>query len=153
MTNLHNFKFIKYLLITLVIYNIISLLVLFSPIKSLKYSLWNLMPYDYIYLINFPNNLKKLSLLNSTNRNEIKKALKKNETKNLLDINYWNYNLIIDSYSKETNKDFEKSFINLFFLTKNNQSKNLDLKKYFISNFNLFSIDNRQKILKNYNLE
>ena len=111
------------------------------------------MPYDYTYLINFPNNLKKLSLLNSTNRNEIKKALKKNETKNLLDINYWNYNLIIDSYSKETNKDFEKSFINLFFLTKNNQSKNLDLKKYFISNFNLFSIDNRQKILKNYNLE
>ena len=150
MTDLHNFKFLKYLLITLVVYNIISLLVLFSPIKSLKYSLWNLMPYDYIYLINFPNNLKKLSLLNSTNRNEIKKALKKNETKNLLDINYWNYNLIIDSYSKETNKDFEKSFINLFFLTKNNQSKNLDLKKYFISNYKFFSDKSKKIILDNY---
>ena len=150
MTNLHNFKFLKYLLITLVIYNIISLLVLFSPIKSLKYSLWNLMPYDYIYLINFPNNLKKLSLLNSTNRNEIKKALKKNETKNLLDINYWNYNLIIDSYSKETNKDFEKSFINLLFLTKNNKAKNLDLKKYFVLNYNFFSENNKKIILDNY---
>ena len=150
MTNLHNFKFIKYLLITLVIYNIISLLVLYSPIKSLKYSLWNLMPYDYIYLINFPNNLKKLSLLNSTNRNEIKKALRKNETKNLLDINYWNYNLIIDSYSKENNKDFEKSYINLFFLTKNNKAKNLDLKKYFISNYNYFSENNKKIILNNY---
>ena len=108
------------------------------------------MPYDYIYLINFPNNLKKLSLLNSTNRNEIKKALKKNETKNLLDINYWNYNLIIDSYSKETNKDFEKSFINLLFLTKNNKAKNLDLKKYFVSNFNYFSENNKKIILDNY---
>ena len=150
MTNLHNFKFVKYLLITLVIYNIISLLVLFSPIKSLKYSLWNLMPYDYTYLINFPNNLKKLSLLSSTNRNEIKEALKKNETKNLLDINYWNYNLIIDSYSKETNKDFEKSFINLFFLTKNTQTKNFDVKKYFVTNYKFFTKKNKTIILDNY---
>ena len=111
------------------------------------------MPYDYKYLVNYPNDLKNLSLLNSTNRDFIKEGLNKNSSRNILDINYWNYNLIIDSYSKEKNKDFEKSFINLFFLTKNNQSKNLDLKKYFISNFSQFSIDNRQKILKNYNLE
>ena len=108
------------------------------------------MPYDYTNLINFPNNLKRLSLLNSTNRNEIKEALKKNETKNLLDVNYWNYNLIIDSYSKEFIKDFEKSFINLFFLTKNNKPKNLDLKKYFISNYNYFSENNKKIILDNY---
>ena len=83
------------------------------------------MPYDYIYMINYPNNLKDLSLLNSTNRGKIKVALKKNISRNILNINYWNYNLIIDSYSKKKNKDFEKSFINLFFLTKNNQSKKL----------------------------
>ena len=108
------------------------------------------MPYDYTYLLNYPTNLKKLSLLNSNNRNEIKEALKKNETKNLLDINYWNYNLIIDSYSKETNKDFEKSYINLFFLTQNNEIKNLDLKKYFILNYNYFSEKNKKIILDNY---
>ena len=108
------------------------------------------MPYDYTYLLNYPINLKKLSLLNSNNRNEIKEALKKNETKNLLDINYWNYNLIIDSYSKETNKDFEKSYINLFFLSQNNEIKNLDLKKYFISNYNFFSENNKKIILDNY---
>ena len=150
MTNLHNFKFLKYLLITLVVYNIISLLVLFSPIKSLKYSLWKLIPYDYKYLIDYPNNLRKLSLLNSSNRNEIKKALRINESKNLLDVNYWNYNLIINSYSKDTNKDFEKSYLNLFFLTKNNQSKTLDLKKYFISNYNFFSEKSKKIILDNY---
>jgi len=108
------------------------------------------MPYDYTYLLNYPTNLKKLSLLNSNNRNEIKEALKKNETKNLLDINYWNHNLIIDSYSKEKNKDFENSFIKLFFLTKNNQSKNFDLKKYFVTNYKFFTEKNKKIILDNY---
>ena len=108
------------------------------------------MPYDYKYLVNYPNDLKKLSLLNSTNRDLIKEILSKNSSKNLLDINFWNYNLIIDSYSKEKSKNFEKSFINLFFLTKNNQTKNLDLKKYFISNYYLFSEDNKKIILDNY---
>ena len=108
------------------------------------------MPYDYKYLINFPTNLSKLSLLNSINRNEIKEALKINESKNLLNINYWNYNLIIDSYSKKLNQDFEKSFINIFFLTKNNKTKNLDLKKYFVSNYNYFSDNNIKIILDNY---
>jgi hypothetical protein len=108
------------------------------------------MPYDYNYLINYPTNLRKSSLLNSINRNEIKEALKKNETKNILNINYWNYNLIIDSYSKEFNKDFEKSYINIFFLTKNNETKNLDLKKYFILNYNYFSENNKKVILDNY---
>ena len=75
------------------------------------------MPYDYKYLINYPTNQKGLSLLNSINRNRIKEGLNKNSSRNTLDINYWNYNLIIDSYSKENNKDFEQSFINLFFLT------------------------------------
>ena len=150
MTKSHSFKFLKYLLIALVVYNVISLLILFSPFKSLKYSLWYIMPYDYKYLINYPTNLRELSLLNSTNRNEIKKALSKNESRNALNINYWNYNLIIDSYSKDTNKDFEKSYLNLFFLTKNNQSKTLDLKKYFISNYNFFSEKGKKIILDNY---
>ena len=150
MTNIHSFKYLKYSLIILILYNIISLLVLFLPFKSLKYSLWNMMPYDYKYLVNYPNNLKDLSLLNSTNRDFIKEVLSKNSSRNLLNINYWNYNLIIDNYSKEKNQDFEKSFINSFLLSKNNQSKNLDLKKYFISNYNLFSEKSKKIILDNY---
>ena len=150
MANIHTFKYLKYSLIILILYNIISLIVVFLPFKSLKYSFWNIMPYDYKYLVNYPNDLKNLSLLNSTNRDFIKEGLNKNSSRNALNINYWNYNLIIDSYSKEKNKDFEKSFINLFFLTKNNQSKNLDLKKYFISNYNLFSEKNKKIILDNY---
>ena len=109
------------------------------------------MPYDYTYIINFPNNQKDLSLLNSTNRDRIKEGLNKNSSRNALSINYWNYNLIIDSYSKENNRDFENSFINLFYLTKNNQSKSFDLKKFFISNYKFFSNKAKKEILKNYN--
>ena len=150
MANIHSFKYLKYSLIILILYNIISLLVLFLPFKSLKYNLWNMMPYDYKYLVNYPNDLKNLSLLNSTNRDFIKEGLNKNSSRNVLNINYWNYNLIIDSYSKEKNKDFEKSFINLFILTKNNQSKNIDLKKYFVTNYKFFSEKNKKLILDNY---
>jgi hypothetical protein len=40
--------------------------------------------------------------------------------------------------------------MNLFFLTKNNKKKNLDLKKYFILHYKFFSKENKKKILKNY---
>tara|TARA_B100001173_G_scaffold250209_1_gene220973 strand:+ start:706 stop:1161 length:456 start_codon:yes stop_codon:yes gene_type:complete len=151
MINFHYLKFFKYILSLLVIYNIISLLVLFLPLKDLKNIFWKFSPYDYSYLIGYPNSLNDLSLLTLVNRKEIKEKLIINESRNILNIEYWNYNLIIDNYAKNQNKDFEKSFLNLFLLTKNNKNKQLDLKKYFISNFNFFSEKNKKFILKNIN--
>ena len=129
----------------------ISLTLLFAPINSLKLKLWNLTPYDYTYILEFPNNFNKKSLLSEVNRNQINSFLDKNIKRNLLNINFWNRKLIIESYDKYKNKNFEKSFINLYFLTKNNREKNLDLKKYFILNFDLFSKKNKNIIIKNYN--
>ena len=151
MNILHYKFFLKYSLIILILYNLISLFILFNPIKSLKNNLWHLTPYDYSFGMKFPNNLEKKSLLNKTNRDELTSFLDKNISKNLLNINFWNKKLIIDSYSKEENNDFEQSFINLFQLTKNNKQKNLDLKKYFVVNYNYFSEENKKKILENYN--
>ena len=108
------------------------------------------MPYDYTYSLNFPVYLEKLSLLNSSNINEINLFLNKNTNRNLLDINFWNKKLIINNYSKSKNQEFEKSFINLFFLTKNNSSRNLELKKYFILNYDYFSKESKKVILDNY---
>ena len=98
-----------------------------------------------------PNNYNKKSLLNEFNRNEINSFLNKNINKNLLNINYWNQKLIITNYDKNKNKNFEEAFMNLFFLTKNNKEKNLDLKKYFILNYNYFSEKNKKIIIDNYN--
>ena len=108
------------------------------------------MPYDYTYSLNFPIYLEKLSLLNSSNINEINLFLNKNTNRNLLNINFWNKKLIINNYSKSKNQEFEKSFINLFFLTKNNSSRNLELKKYFILNYDYFTEKNKKIIMDNY---
>tara|TARA_Y100000768_G_scaffold374555_1_gene344383 strand:- start:52 stop:507 length:456 start_codon:yes stop_codon:yes gene_type:complete len=149
--NFHFKNLLKYSLVSLIIYNLITLTLLFSPINSLKLKLWNLTPYDYTYILDFPNNFNNKSLLSQANRNQINSFLDKNINRNLLNINFWNRKLIVESFDKYENKNFEKSFIYLFFLTKNNREKNLDLKKYFISNYNLFSKKSKKIILENYN--
>ncbi len=150
MTISHFKNIFKYSLIILIIYNLITLTLLFAPIKSLKLTLWKFTPYDYAYIVGFPNNFKKKSLLNEFSRNELKSFLNKNIHKNLLNINFWNQKLIVENYDKKEDQSFEKSFKNLFFLTKNNKEKNLDLKKYFIVNYKYFSHEVKLKILQNY---
>ena len=128
----------------------ISLFVLFSPIKSLKYNFWKLTPYDYTFLLKFPNYFENKSLLNEFNRIEISSYLEKNYNRNFLNVNFWNKKLFIDDYSKNKNNDFEKSFLNIFLLTKNNENKNFELKKYFIFNYNYFTEKNKKIVMNNY---
>ena len=148
---LFHYKIIaKYIFISLILYNLISLFILFSHIKSLKYNFWRLTPYDYTFLLKFPNYFENKSLLNEFNRIEISSYLKKNDNRNFLNVNFWNKKLFIDDYSKNINNDFEQSFINIFLLTKNNEAKNFELKKYFIFNYNYFTEKNKKIIMDNY---
>jgi len=140
----------KYVFISLILYNLISLFILFSPIKSLKYNFWKLTPYDYTFLLKFPNYFENKSLLNEFNRIEISSYLEKNYNRNFLNVDFWNKKLFIDDYSKNINNNFEQSFINIFLLTKNNEAKNFDLKKYFIFNYNYFTEKNKKIIMDNY---
>ena len=128
----------------------ISLFILFSPIKSLKYNFWKLTPYDYTFLLKFPNYFENKSLLNEFKRIEISSYLEKNYNRNFLNVDFWNKKLFIDDYSKNINNDFEQSFINIFLLTKNNEAKNFELKKYFIFNYNYFTEKNKKIIMDNY---
>jgi len=140
----------KYVFISLILYNLISLFILFSPIKSLKYNFWKLTPYDYTFLLKFPNYFENKSLLNEFNRIEISSYLEKNYNRNFLNVDFWNKKLFIDDYSKNVNNDFEQSFINIFLLTKNNEAKNFELKKYFIFNYDYFTEKNKKIIMDNY---
>ena len=140
----------KYIFISLILYNLISLFILFSPIKSLKYNFWKLTPYDYTFLLKFPNYFENKSLLNEFNRIEISSYLEKNYNRNFLNVDFWNKKLFIDDYSKNISNDFEKSFLNTFLLTKNNETKNFELKKYFIFNYDYFTEKNQKIIMDNY---
>ena len=95
--------------------------------------------------------MEDLSLFNEYNRDEINSYLKKNNNRNILNVNYWNKRFFIDEYSKDKKNDFERSFTNIFLLTKNNKGKNFELKKYFIFNYNSFSEKNKKEIIENYN--
>ena len=131
-------------------YNVISLYVLFYSSDNLKLYLWKFMPYDYKNAIKFPSNFNQLSLLNKKNIKKIKFALDQNLKKNLLNVDYLNYKLFIENLEKENNNSFEKTFISLFLLTKNNKDKKYNLKKYFLSNYNYFSEESKNIIVKNY---
>ena len=54
---------------------------------------------------------------------------------------------------KNSSFEIEKNYNNYLDINLNHDLiiKNLDLKKYFILNYNFFSKENKKKILKNYN--
>ncbi len=120
------------------------------PNYTIKSSLWNVSPYNYKQIISFPLHFKDLSLKNSENRILITNFLNKNSKRDVLNVEFWQNKLVLDNYKKNINSDFEKSFLHLFFLTKNNKLKNFDLKKYFFKNFNYFSEPAKNTVLKNY---
>ena len=148
---IHYKSIFKYIFISLIAYNLISLFILFTPIKSLKYNFWKFTPYDYNFILKFPNYYEQKFLFNEFERDKIISILKKNNNRNFLSINFWNKKLFVNDLSKTKDIDFEKSFMNLFFLTKNNETKNFELKKYFVLNFDYFSEKNKKIIIDNYN--
>jgi hypothetical protein len=76
--------------------------------------------------------------------------LNKNEYKDYLEIDFWNYKLIIESIDRDNIKKSEKSFYKALILSKNNPDVNLKLREYFIQNYSRFSNDYKNKILINF---
>tara|TARA_B100000787_G_scaffold130355_1_gene99268 strand:+ start:1752 stop:2006 length:255 start_codon:yes stop_codon:yes gene_type:complete len=70
--------------------------------------------------------------------------------KDFLDINFWNYKLILESIDRENIDELEISFYKAFMLSKNNTKINLELRNYFIKNYSKFSKKYKNIILKNF---
>ena len=84
------------------------------------------------------------------NRLLIISFLNENSYKDYLDIDFWNYKKILESFDRNNIKNLEKSFYKAFILSKNNQKINLELRKYFIQNYSKFSNEYKNKILKSF---
>jgi len=76
--------------------------------------------------------------------------LNKNIYKDYLDVDFWNYKQIIESIDRDNIKELEKSFYKAFILSKNNPKINLEFREYFIKNYSKFSLEHKNKILKNF---
>ena len=135
--------FFRYSIIFLIIYNILILLILFLPSLTIKQQLWKYTLYDYKYLTGYPTNLNKLSLLDKSNINKINELIELNEKKNFLDVEYWNYKLILNKFKNNNINNMEDSFIKTLILSKNNNLKLEDLKIFYVKNYLLFSESNK----------
>ena len=144
------FLILKLFITLLLTYNIAAVSILYFPSTNIKNLLWKWTPYNYEQSLYFPNNLSNLSLLNMNNRLLIISFLNKNSYKDYLDIDFWNYKKILESFDRNNIKNLEKSFYKAFILSKNNQKINLELRKYFIQNYSKFSNEYKNKILKNF---
>ena len=144
------FHFLKLFIILLLTYNIIVVSLLYFPVINIQNFLWKWTPYNYKQILYYPNNLRELSLLNKTNRLLIISFLNKNIYKDYLDIDFWNYKKLLESFDRNNIKNLEKSFYKAFILSKNNQKINIELRKYFIQNYSKFSNEYKNKILKSF---
>ena len=150
MKKLSFFLILKLFIILLLTYNIVVVSILYFPSTNIKNLLWKWTPYNYEQSLYFPNNLSNLSLLNMNNRLLIISFLNENSYKDYLDIDFWNYKKILESFDRNNIKNLEKSFYKAFVLSKNNQKINLELREYFIKNYSKFSNEYKNKILKNF---
>ena len=150
MKKLSFFLILKLFIILLLTYNIVVVSILYFPSTNIKYLLWKWTPYNYEQSLYFPNNLSSLSLLNMNNRLLIISFLNENSYKDYLNIDFWNYKKILESFDRNNIKNLEKSFYKAFVLSKNNQKINLELREYFIKNYSKFSNEYKNKILKNF---
>ena len=144
------FLILKLFITLLLTYNIAAVSILYFPSTNIKNLLWKWTPYNYEQSLYFPNNLSNLSLLNMNNRLLIISFLNKNSYKDYLDIDFWNYKKLLESFDRNNIKNLEKSFYKAFILSKNNQKINLELRKYFIQNYSKFSNEYKNKILKSF---
>ena len=144
------FLILKLFITLLLTYNIAAVSILYFPSTNIKNLLWKWTPYNYEQSLYFPNNLSNLSLLNMSNRLLIISFLNKNSYKDYLDIDFWNYKKILESFDRNNIKNLEKSFYKAFILSKNNQKINIELRKYFIQNYSKFSNEYKNKILKSF---
>ena len=143
------FNFLKLLITVLLTYNIFVLSILYIPLNNIKNLLWKWTPYNYKQILYYPNNMKKLSLLNKSNRFLILSYLNENLYNDHLDIDFWNYKQIIEIIDRDNIKDFEKSFYKAYMLSKNNEKINFKLREYFKKNYSRFSNEYKKKILVN----
>ena len=76
--------------------------------------------------------------------------LQKTEKKSALDNKYWEMKVLHQINNDVSRIEFEKNFINLFVLSKNNKKKNKSLKLYYLRNIPRFSDEVGRIVLSKY---
>ena len=143
-------KYFNKILIILIAYNTLVLSMVFLAPLSIKDFFWQITPYSYKQIFGFPLNLKTLDLRYKNNQNQILSFLEKNESRNNLDIDFWNYKFNILNINQQYSDEIQEAFYKIFILSKNNENKNAELKNYFLINYSNFDKNYQDKIIEKF---
>ena len=139
-------KYINKLLISILIiislYNIFSILIItYSPkISGFFSETLRYLPYNYSIFFTRPLIYTKKDIQsNSSESKKLYDLISKTEKKSALDYKYWETKVLFQMNNEIQRSEFEKNFINLFILSKNNEKKNKSLKLYYLRNIPRFS--------------
>ena len=144
------YKYFNKILIILIAYNTLVLSILFISPLAINDLVWKITPYGYKQVLNFPLNLKTLDLRYKNNQDQILSLLKKNEDRNNLDIDFWNYKFNILNINQQYSDEIQEAFYKTFILSKNNENKNAELKNYFLINYSNFDKNYQDKIVEKF---
>ena len=144
------YKYFNKILIILIVYNTLVLSIIFVAPLSIKDFFWIITPYSYKQVLGFPLNLKTLDLRYKNNQDQILSLLEKNEDRNNLDIDFWNYKFNILNINQQYSDEIQEAFYKTFILSKNNENKNAELKNYFLINYSNFDKNNQDKIIEKF---
>jgi len=144
------YKYFNKILIILIAYNTLVLSIIFVVPLSIKDFFWKITPYSYKQVLGFPLNLKTLDLRYRNNQDQILSFLEKNEDRNYLDIDFWNYKFNILNINQQYSDEIQGAFYKTFILSKNNENKNAELKNYFLINYSNFDKNYQDKIIEKF---
>ena len=144
------YKYFNKILIILIAYNTLVLSIIFIAPLSINDLVWKITPYGYKQVLDFPLNLKTLDLRYKNNQDQILSFLEKNESRNVLDIDFWNYKFNILNINQQYSDAIQEAFYKTFILSKNNENKNAELKNYFLINYSNFDKNYQDKIIEKF---
>ena len=113
--------------------------------KILKYT-----PYKYSIFFQKPLLYSKKNIqASSSYSKKLYYLINTTENKSALDYSYWETKILHQINDQNIKKDFERSFINLVILSKNNENKKKILRVYYLRNIPRFSKEVGDIIISN----
>ena len=111
-----------------------------SKIEGNLVKTFNYLPYKYSIFFQKPLLYSRRDIqTNSSNGKKLYQLINNTEKKSALDYTYWELKILYQISTQNIKKDFEKKFINLAILSKNNLEKKKSLKLYYLRNIPRFS--------------
>ena len=111
-----------------------------NRIDSYLFKSLNYLPYKYSIFFNKPLKFsKQLFQAKNSRSKKLYSLINTTEKKSILDYSYWEMRILYQISNKSDQAEFERDFINLIILSKNNLGKKKSLKLFYLRNIPRFS--------------